>query len=107
MQLKSTAKPKTIIELKTRHAVCRMMSKVYPTLLKRFTIRLKRSEKFGFPMIFLNLYTKSPYHFRLQIPCCISFFFQTDMIFFDHFKVPTIKFGKCFAEMALLKEFGS
>ena len=25
-----------------------------------FTIRLKHSEKFGFPMIFLNLYTKSP-----------------------------------------------
>ena len=38
-------------------------------------------------------------------------FFQTDMIFFDQFKVPTIKFGKCFAEfmipIALLKEFGS
>ena len=25
-------------------------------------------------------------------------FFQADMIFFDQFKVPTIKFGKCFAE---------
>ena len=40
-------------------------------------------------------------------------FFQTDnvMIFFAQFKVPTIKFGKCFAEfmipIALLKEFGS
>ena len=33
------------------------------------------------------------------------------MIFFDQFKVPTIKFGKCFAEFmipkALLKKFGS
>ena len=33
------------------------------------------------------------------------------MIFFDQFKVPTIKFGKCFAEfmipIALLKKFGS
>ena len=33
------------------------------------------------------------------------------MIFFDQFKVPTIQFGKCFAEfmipIALLKEFGS
>ena len=33
------------------------------------------------------------------------------MIFFDQFKVPTIKFRKCFAEfmipIALLKEFGS
>ena len=33
------------------------------------------------------------------------------MVFFDQFKVPTIKFGKCFAEfmipIALLKKFGS
>ena len=33
------------------------------------------------------------------------------MIFFAQFKVPTIKFGKCFAEfmipIALLKKFGS
>ena len=33
------------------------------------------------------------------------------MIFFDQFKVPTIKFGKCFAEfmisIALFKKFGS
>ena len=33
------------------------------------------------------------------------------MIFFDQFKMPTIKFGKCFAEfmilIALLKEFRS
>ena len=33
------------------------------------------------------------------------------MIFFDQYKVPTIKFGKCFAEfmlqIALLKKFGS
>ena len=38
-------------------------------------------------------------------------FFQNDMIFFDQFKVPTIVFGKCFAEfmilIALLKKFGS
>ena len=38
-------------------------------------------------------------------------FFQTDMIIFDQFKVPTIKFGKCFAEfmipITLLKKFGS
>ena len=38
-------------------------------------------------------------------------FFQTDMIFFDQFKVPTIKFRKYFAEfmipIALLKKFGS
>ena len=35
--------------------------------------------KFGFPMIFLNLYIT---------------YFQTDMIIFDQFKVPTIKVGK-------------
>ena len=41
------------------------MSKEYPALLKQFTIRLKRLEKFGFPMIFLshffcNLEIRSP-----------------------------------------------
>ena len=38
-------------------------------------------------------------------------FFQTNMIFFDQYKVPTIKFGKCVAEfmipIALLKKFDS
>ena len=38
-------------------------------------------------------------------------FFQTDMIFFDQFKMPTIKFGKRFAEfmipIAFLKKFDS
>ena len=61
-------------------------------------------------MIFLNLYTNSPKNSGLQIPCCISFF-QTDMIFFDQFKMATIRFGKCFAEfmipIALLKKFGT
>ena len=37
-----------------RHAFFRIMSKEYPALLKRFTVRLIRLEKFGFPMIFLN-----------------------------------------------------
>ena len=46
------------------------MSKAYPALLKRFTICLKRLEKFGFPMIFLNLHTKFPLNSGLQIPCC-------------------------------------
>ena len=27
-------------------------------------------------------------------------FLQTDMIFFDQFKVPTVKFGNCFAEFS-------
>ena len=38
-------------------------------------------------------------------------FLQTDMIFFDQFKVSTIQFGKCFAEfmipIGLLKKLGS
>ena len=76
------------------------MSKEYPALLKRFTIRFKRLDKFGFPMIFLNLYTKSQKNSGLQI-LLLHKFFLTDMIFFDQFKVPTIKFGKCFAEFMI------
>ena len=30
-------------------------------------------------------------------------FLQTDMIFFDQFKVPTVKFGKYFTEFMILK----
>ena len=81
------------------------MSKEYPALLKRFTIRFKRLEKFGFPMFFLI-------SIKFWITnTLLHKFFLTDMIFFDQFKVPTIKFGKCFAEfmipIALLKNFGS
>ena len=47
-----------------------IMSKVYPALLKRFTICLKVLEKFGFPMILLNLHTKSTLNSGLQIPYC-------------------------------------
>ena len=76
------------------------MSKVYPALLKRFTILLKRSEKFGFAMVFLNF-----------LKTVLHKIFQTDIIFFDQFKLPAIKFGKRFAEfmipIALLKMFGS
>ena len=73
------------------------MSKEYPALLKRFTIRFKRLEKFGFPMIFLN---------QISIKFWITNtllhkFLLTDMIFFDQFKVPTIKFGKCFVEFMI------
>ena len=75
-----------MIGLKTRHAVCRIMSKEYPALLKRFTIRFKRLEKFGFPMIFSIKFWNTN--------TVLHKFFQTDMIFFDQFKVPTIKFGK-------------
>ena len=85
------------------------MSIEYPALLKRFTIRFKRLEKFGFPMIFLNLYTNL-HKFGIT-NTLLHNFFQTDMIFFDQFKMSTIKFGKCFAEfmipIALLRKFGS
>ena len=86
------------------------MSKVYPALLKRFTIFEKIREVW-----ISNDFLKFTYEISIEfwitnIPCCISFF-QTDMIFFDQFKVPSIKFGKCFAEfmisIALLKKFGS
>ena len=40
--------------VKTRHVVCRIMSKLYSTFLKRLTIRLKRLEKFGFFNHFLK-----------------------------------------------------
>ena len=54
--------------------------------------------------------------YKIFIEFCITNtllrkFFLDCMIFFDQFKVSTIKFGKCFAEfmklMALLKKFGS
>ena len=86
------------------------MSKVYPALLKRFTIRLKRSEKFGFPMIFFQFIYQISVEFWIT-NTLLHKFFLTDMIFIDQFKVPTIKFRKCFAEfmilIALLKKFGS
>ena len=44
MHLKIAALPSTMIGLKTRHVVCRIMSKVYHALLKRLTVRLKRSD---------------------------------------------------------------
>ena len=43
------------------------MSKEYPAFFKRFTLRLKRKEKFGFSIIFLNLY-------NLNKPMIISVF---------------------------------
>ena len=87
------------------------MSKEYPALLKRFTIRLKRLEKFEFiSKDFLKFIYQISIKFWIT-NTLLHKFFQTDMIFFDQFKVPTIKFGKCFAEfmipIALLKKFGN
>ena len=78
------------------------MSKVYSAILKRITIRLKRSEKVGFPMIY-----QISIEFWIR-NTLLQKFLQTDMIFFDQFKVTTMQSGKCFAEfmipIALLKE---
>ena len=49
-------------------------------------------------MIFLNLIYKISNKFWIT-NTLLHKFFQTDMIFFDQFKVPTIKIGKCFAEL--------
>ena len=61
-------------------------------------------------MIFLDLYTKISIDFWIR-NTLFKKFLQTDMIFFDQFKVSTVKFGKYLAEcmipIALLKEFGS
>ena len=82
------------------------MSKVYPILLKRFIIMFEKIRE----VLISNDFLKFINQISIEFFCCISFF-QTDMIFFDQFKVSTIKFGKCYAEfmisIALLKEFGS
>ena len=97
-----------MIGLKTRHAVCRKMSKVNPALLKRFTV-----EKIGEVRIF-NDFLKFIYQTSIEFwitNTLLYKFFQTDMKFFNQFKMPTIKFRKCFADLmiptALLKKFGS
>ena len=62
-------------------------------------------------MIFLNLYIPNLHIHVIQIRYTLWHkFVPTDMIFFDQFIVPTVKFGKYFAEfmipIALLKELG-
>ena len=52
--------------VKPRHAVCRIMSKVYHASLKWLTSCLKRSEKFVFSIIFLN-YILNLAEFMIQI----------------------------------------
>ena len=73
------------------------MSKVYPALLERLTFTFEKIR-----LWISNNFLKFLYQIFIQ------FWIQTEMIFFDQFKVSTIKFGKCFAEfmipIALLKE---
>ena len=94
-----------MIGLKTGHAVCRIMTKEYTALLKRFTIR-----EVWISNDFLKFIYQISIKFWITNPL-LHKFFQSDMIFFDQFKVSTIKCGKCFAELmipiALLKKFGS
>ena len=85
------------------------MSKEYPALLKRYYTFQKIREVW-----IANDFLKFIYQISIKFwitNTLLHKFFQTDMIFFNQLKVPTIKFGKCFAEfmipIALLKKFGS
>ena len=67
-----------------------------------------------FSIVFSNDFLKFIYQKSIKFwitNTLLHDFFQTDMIFFDQFKVSTIKFGKCFAEfmipIALLQNFSS
>ena len=65
------------------------MSKLYPTFLKRLTICLKRPEKFGFPMIFLNLCTKSQNKLTIsksKLSRLSYIFIETVSLLIDKFK---------------------
>ena len=87
------------------------MSKEYHALLKRFTnYTFQKIREVWRSNDFLKFIYQISIKFWIT-NTLLHKCFQTDMIFFDQFKVPTIKFGKCFAEfmipIALLKKFGS
>ena len=63
---------------------------------------LKKSEKFGFPMIFFKFIYRISIEFWIK-DTFLQKFLQTDIIFFDQFKVPTVTFGKFFAEFMIPK----
>ena len=86
-----------MIGLKSKYAVCRIMSKVYPALLKQLTIRLKKIREVLISNDFLEFIYQITIEFLIK-NTLLQTFIQTNMIFFDQFKVPTIKFGKCSAE---------
>ena len=101
-----------------RHAVFCIASKLYPTFLKRLTIRLKRSEKFGFFsklfIIISNGFLKFIYQISLEFrirSILLQMFLQTEMIFVNQSIVSMVKFEKCFGDfiipIALLDEIGS
>ena len=80
-----------MIGLKTRHAACSLET-IYYTFE---TIRevwisndfLKFIDQISIKLLITNT--------------LLHKFFQTDVIFFDQFKVPTIKFGKSFAKFMI------
>ena len=82
------------------------MSKEYPALLKRF----QKIRAVWISNDFLKFIYQISIKFLIT-NTLLHKFFQTDMIFFDQFKVPTIKFVNFFANfmipIALLKKFGS
>ena len=107
-----------------------LLSKVYSTFLKLLTIRLKdqRSKDQELKQSEPKIQRSKPKHlvwisndfrkFIYQISIefwirntLLQKFLQTDMIFFNQFKVAKVKFEKIFAEsmisIALLKELGS
>ena len=85
------------------------MSKEYPALLKRFKNTFQKIREVWISNDFLKFIYQISIKFWIT-NALLHKFFQTDMIFFNQLKVPTIKFGKCFAEfmipIALLKKFG-
>ena len=101
MQLKSEAKPSTMIGLKTRHAICRIMFKEYPALETIYYMFEKIREVWISNEFFQFIYQISIKFWITN--ALLHKFFQTDMIFFDQLKVPTIKIGKCFAEFMIPK----
>ena len=70
--------------------------------LKWLTIRLKRSEKLGFPKIFFNRVYINQISIDFRIKNTLSQkFLQTVMIFFDQFIESMVKFGKTLWEFII------
>ena len=77
------------------------MSTVYPALLKRFTkFTFEKMREVCISNDFLKFINQISILFWIR-NTLLHIFFQTHMIFFDQFKLPTIKFGKCFAEFMI------
>ena len=80
------------------------MSKLYPT----DNIKFEKVREVWIFNDFLKFIYQIPIEFRIRN---MQNFLQTDMIFFNQFKVPMVKFRKYFAEfiipIALLEKFGS